>query len=281
MRDISVLQVKEVLRKAIDDLAIIYPKDVYAALHDAYEKESSAKAKAGLGMLMENAQIAAEQRIPICQDTGMMVIWLHVGQEVHFVDGNLKDAVNEAVAEGYKKNYLRYSVVDDPVFDRHNTGNNTPCILYTDIVEGDKVTFEMTTKGFGSENTSAIKMCKPAEGMYGVMEFVVDTVKKAGPNACPPMVVGVGIGGTFDYAAQLAKRALLRDIGTYNEDENYAEVEKELYKRLNDLKIGALGLHGDTSVLGVMIEKAPTHIAGMPVAVNICCHVNRHAKGEI
>lgn len=281
MRDISVKRVKEVLLDAINDLAIVYPEDVYAALAKAKESETSERSQLGLGMLLENARIAKEERIPICQDTGMTVIYLHVGQDVHFTDGSLKDAVNEAVREGFKNNYLRYSVVDDPVFDRKNTGDNTPCILYTDIVDGDKVTFEMTTKGFGSENTSAIKMCKPAEGIQGVINFVVETVKKAGPNACPPMVVGVGVGGTFDYAAYLAKRALLRDIGSSNEDPRYATVEQELLEKLNALNIGALGLHGDTSVLSVMIEKAPTHIAGMPVAVNICCHVNRHAKGEI
>ena len=281
MREISVHQVKEVLLNAINDLAIVYPQDVYEALEKAKETEKSERSQLGLGMLIQNAQIAKENRIPICQDTGMTVIYLHVGQEVHLVDGSLKEAVNDAVREGFKNNYLRYSVVDDPVFDRKNTGDNTPCILYTDIVEGDKISFEMTTKGFGSENCSAIKMCKPAEGINGVMDFVVETVKKAGPNACPPMVIGVGVGGTFDYAAYMAKRALLRDIGSRNEDRRYAEVEEELMKRLNALNIGALGLHGDTSVLSVMIEKAPTHIAGMPVAVNICCHVNRHAKGVI
>ena len=229
-------------------------------------------------MLVENAELAAGENIPICQDTGLVTVYATLGQEVHLIGGSLNEAIQQGVREGYTENFLRASVVKDPLFDRSNTKDNTPAVIYTEIADGEEVKIELTAKGFGSENMSRIAMLKPAEGLDGVKKFVIDTIRLAGPNACPPMIVGVGIGGTFDYSAVLSKRALLRPMKEYNPDERYRALEEELEKQADQLKIGAMGLHGNTTVLKVSILSAPTHIAGLPCAVNICCHACRHRE---
>lgn len=276
MREIDVHTIQEEIIKACGKMACVYSQDILDALDQA--KETDKSSQVAISMLKENARIAREENIPICQDTGMIIAYVQVGQEVHFVGGNLKEAIHAGVAEGYTKYYLRASVVDDPVFERKNTKNNTPAVIYMDIVEGDQVIVELTAKGFGSENMSRIKMCKPAEGLEGIKDFVLETISMAGPNACPPMIVGVGIGGTFDYSAYLSKRALLRGLEEYNSNPKYAELERNLTQKANELRIGPMGLHGNTTALKVNVEYYPTHIAGMPVAVNICCHACRHER---
>lgn len=258
-----------------------YPKDIQEMLEVSAIKETSKIGKETLELLLENSRIAKEEHIPICQDTGMVIVFIKIGQEVALVDGDFKEAIYEGVRKGYEEGYLRKSVVSDPLFDRINTKDNTPCIIYPEIVAGDKVEIEVGCKGFGSENMSTITMLKPAQGVAGVKEVVISAIKKAGPNACPPMVVGVGIGGTFDYAAVLAKKATLRDCSIENSDPRYAQLEKELLEEANALNIGPQGLKGDTTVFKINIEHFPTHIAGMPCAVNISCHVTRHAKEVI
>jgi len=213
----------------------------------------------------------------MCQDTGMAIFRVKVGQDIRFVGGSLEEAIQRGTAEGYCDGYLRKSVVNDPLFERVNTRDNTPAIIYYEMVDGDKLDITFAPKGFGSENMSAIKMLKPADGVDGVLDFVMQTVKNAGPNPCPPMVIGVGIGGTFEKCAQLSKFALMREVGSHNEDARYAALEKELMQCINTLHIGPAGLGGNTSALGVHIEYFPTHIAGLPVAVNICCHAYRHS----
>ncbi len=232
-----------------------------------------------LDMLIENYKIASGEEIAICQDTGLAVLYVELGQEVYIIGGNFREAVNEGVKEAYMEGYLRKSIVDDPVFARKNTGTNTPAIIYTDIVPGDKIKFMVTPKGFGSENMSALAMMKAADGPEGIKNFVVDTIRKAGPNPCPPTIVGVGIGGTADKALVIAKKALFRKIGEHHQDERYTQMEKEILEQINNLGIGPAGLGGRTTALAVNIEYTPTHIAGMPVAVNVCCHAARHAEG--
>ena len=234
-----------------------------------------------LTQLIDNNKIAADEQIPICQDTGMAVLFVEYGDKVVISDGSFEDAVEEGVRQAYTEGYLRKSVVSDPVFDRKNTKDNTPAVIHTRIVPGDKIKITAGGKGFGSENMSAIKMLTPSAGVEGVKQFVLDTVAYAGPNPCPPIVVGVGIGGTFEKAAQLAKRATLRSIEVSNSDEKYASLERELLDEINKMNIGPAGLGGKTSALGVNIETYPTHIAGLPVAVNICCHACRHKECEI
>lgn len=251
------------------------------ALKDFREKEKSPVGKNVLSQLLENNEIAAKEQIPICQDTGMAVLFVEYGDKVVIEDGSFHDAVEQGVREAYDEGYLRKSVVSDPVFDRINTKDNTPAVIHTEIVPGDKIKFLVGGKGFGSENMSAIKMLTPSYGPEGVKEFILETVKKAGPNPCPPIVVGVGIGGTFEKAAQLAKKATFRPIDTKNPDPRYAQMEEELLKRINYMGFGPAGLGGNTTALGVNIETYPTHIAGMPVAVNICCHAARHKEAEI
>jgi fumarate hydratase subunit alpha len=211
----------------------------------------------------------------------MAIVFLKIGQEVHLCGGSLNEAVNRGVERGYGENYLRASVVADPLYERKNTKTNTPAVIYTEITDGEEVEIEIMAKGFGSENKSAVKMLTPADGEKGVIDFVVETVKNAGPNACPPFVIGVGIGGTFDYCAVLSKKALLRNADEHNPDEKFAKLEEVLLNKINALNIGPMGFHGKTTALAVQIEQAPTHIAGMPVAVNVCCHVCRHAKAVI
>ena len=232
-------------------------------------------------MLVQNAQIAKEERIPICQDTGLAIVYLKIGQEVSLVGGSLYEAVNEGVRRGYTGHFLRASSVDDPIYDRVNTKDNTPAIIYTDIVDGDSVEVSVMAKGFGSENKSALKMLTPADGEQGVIDFVCETVAKAGPNACPPFVIGVGVGGTFDSCAVMAKKALLRPLSVSNSDLRYAHLEDHLLEKINGMKIGPMGFGGKTTALKVQIEYAPTHIAGLPVAVNMCCHVCRHGSEVI
>ena len=251
-------------------------KDMDKALKDATASEKSELGKKILNQLQENLKIADEEMIPICQDTGMAVIFLEVGQDVHFEGMAIEDAVNEGVRQGYTEGYLRKSVVADPIL-RENTKDNTPAIIHYSIVPGDKVTITFAPKGFGSENMSRIFMLKPADGEEGIKKSVIQAVKDAGPNACPPMVVGVGLGGSFEKAAFLAKKALTRNLDTPSEKPHIAKLEKELLEEINQLGIGPGGLGGSTTALGINIETYPTHIAGMPLAVNICCHVNRHA----
>ncbi len=278
MREISVEKIREAVEKMCGEIAFVYPKDVLQRLEKGAQREDTPRAQGALQILLKNAEIARDKHIPICQDTGMAVVWLKIGQEVHFVEGSLQEAIQEGVRQAYRNQYLRNSVVDDPLFERKNTSDNTPAVIYTEIVDGDRVEIEVAAKGFGSENMSRIQMCKPAQGRQGVVDFVLETIRLAGPNACPPMVVGVGIGGTFDYAAVLAKKALLRPLDQRHAIEEYARLEEELLERANQLNIGPLGLKGKCSVLAVNIEHFPTHIAGMPVAVNINCHVLRHDK---
>lgn len=250
--------------------------DMDKAMKEAHERETKPLAKQILGQLLENLEIAGEDMIPICQDTGMAVVFLKIGQDVHFEGGSVEEAVNEGVRQGYAEGYLRKSVVGDPLL-RVNTKDNTPAIIHYELVPGDKVEILVAPKGFGSENMSKIHMLKPADGVEGVKEAIINTVREAGPNACPPVVVGVGIGGTFEKAAILAKKALTREIGTHSELPHVRELEEELLAKINEIGLGPAGLGGDTTALAVNINTYATHIAGLPVAVNICCHVNRHA----
>lgn len=255
-------------------------KDMDKALKDATASEKSELGKKILNQLQENLKIAAEEMIPICQDTGMAVIFLEVGQDVHFEGMAIEDAVNEGVRQGYTEGYLRKSVVGDPII-RENTKDNTPAVIHYSIVPGDKVIITMAPKGFGSENMSRVFMLKPADGIEGVKNAIITAVKDAGPNACPPMVVGVGIGGTFEKCAILAKKALTRPVGEHSAIPYVRELEEEMLTKINQLGIGPGGLGGTTTALAVNINTYATHIAGLPVAVNICCHVNRHMIREV
>jgi len=278
MRIIKTEMIYHTIKEVLMNIAHEYPEDVAYALSSAKKTETKRQAVSVLSMLEENATIAKEKRIPICQDTGMVIVQMTIGQEVLLEGEDINKSIQRAVADAYQKAYLRNSVVCDPLFNRKNTGNNTPAIVYYQMVAGEQCEIEVIAKGFGSENTSRIKMCKPAEGVVGIKEFVVETVQLAGPNACPPMIVGVGIGGSFDYVAFLAKKALLRPLDSYNHLIEYETLEKELLDEINALGIGPMGLHGKTTALKVNIEWFPTHIASLPVAVNINCHVSRHQK---
>ncbi|MBU1291818.1 fumarate hydratase [bacterium] len=279
MRKIEAKRIKKKVKELFLRANYHIGEDVLTALKEAREREVSEVGCSVLDMLIENYKIASGEEIAICQDTGLAVLYVELGQEVYIIGGNFREAVNEGVKEAYMEGYLRKSIVDDPVFARKNTGTNTPAIIYTDIVPGDKIKFMVTPKGFGSENMSALAMMKPADGPEGIKNFVVDTIKKAGPNPCPPTIVGVGIGGTADKALVIAKKALFRKIGEHHQNERYAQMEKEILERINNLGIGPAGLGGRTTALAVNIEYTPTHIAGMPVAVNVCCHAARHAEG--
>lgn len=281
MQEIHVSLIRDAIITMVQEINIEYPSDIYKRIKESYEIETSKIGKETLAFLMQNADVAKEKRIAICQDTGMVIVFLKIGQDVHFVGGGLQEAIQEGVRIGYEEGYLRKSVVNDPLFHRINTNDNIPAIIYSDIVDGSEVEIELGCKGFGSENMSQIVMLKPAQGVDGIKQAVLDTVKKAGPNACPPMVVGIGIGGTFDYAAVLAKKATLRPLDIRNQTKEYADLEVALLKEINALNIGPQGLKGDTTALGINIEYAPTHIAGLPVAINISCHVTRHAKKVI
>ena len=251
--------------------------DIIEGFHQALQGEPSPLGREVLECLLENAKIASQERVPMCQDTGMAVIFVEIGQEVQVTGGGLTDALEEGVRRGYAKGYLRKSVVQDP-FERVNTGDNTPAVIHYDIVPGDLLHIVVAPKGFGSENMGAVKMCKPSEGLEGALQFVVDTVERAGGNPCPPVIVGVGAGGTMEKAALLAKKSLLRKVGQHNPEERLAKIEKDLLERINRLGIGPQGFGGRTTALAVNLEVYPTHIAGMPVAVNIGCHATRHKE---
>lgn len=273
MREIQVSAITETVARLCVSANRHLPADVQEAITRARAVEKWAPAQEILDRIRENYQIAGNHEVAICQDTGMACVFLEIGQDVHLV-GDLKEAVNEGVRQGYAQ-YLRKSVVRDPL-DRVNTGDNTPAMLYTDLVPGDQVKITVAPKGFGSENMSQIRMLKPSDGLQGVKDFILKVVEDAGPNPCPPIVVGVGVGGTFDKAAYLAKKALMRPLGTHNETPFYAQLESEMLERVNALGIGPQGFGGRTTALAVNIEYLPTHIAGLPVAVNINCHVTRH-----
>ena len=277
MREISVNTITEAVAKLCIQANCVLNDDVYCALENAKKTEKSEIGKEILCQLTENADIAKDETVPICQDTGMAVVFVEIGQEVHITGGLLTDAVNEGVRKGYTEGYLRKSVVSDP-FIRVNTNDNTPAIIHYDIVGGDKVKIIVAPKGFGSENMSKIYMLKPSAGIEGAKDAIVQAVDEAGPNPCPPMVVGVGVGGNFEMAAYLAKKALLRPIGSHSDKPHLRGMEEVLLERMNNLGIGPQGLGGVTTVLGVNVESYPTHIAGMPIAVNISCHVTRHAE---
>ena len=277
MREINVSEVTEAIRDLCIEANYYLGDDVKEALKNAKAEEPYAIAEDILDKIIINSDIAANEQLPMCQDTGMACVFLEIGQDVHLVGGLLEDAVNEGVRRGYEEGYLRKSVVKDPI-DRVNTKDNTPALIYYDIVEGDKIKITVAPKGFGSENMSRIGMLKPADGLEGVKNFIIETVKNAGPNPCPPMVVGVGIGGSFDKAAYLAKKALTRPINQRNKQEFYKNLEEELLTKINELGIGPQGFGGKTTALGLNIETYPTHIAGLPVAVNINCHATRHKE---
>ena len=278
IRKIKSQQITDAVKKLYMDMNYFIGEDILNALKKAEQNETSQTGKSVLSQLIENHKIAAEEEVPICQDTGMAVLFVEYGDKVVIEDGSFEEAVQEGVRRAYIDGYLRKSVVSDPVFDRVNTKDNTPAIIYTEIVSGDKIKILGGCKGFGSENMSAIKMLTPSASIEGVKKFILDTVKYAGPNPCPPIVVGVGIGGTFEKAAMLAKKATLRPIDTKNPDSRYAQLEDEMLEEINKMGFGPAGLGGNNTALGVNIETFPTHIAGMPVAVNICCHAARHKE---
>ena len=279
MREINVSEVTSTVAKLCMDSCYDLPEAVKAKIRVAAATEESPLGKEILNTLIENYELAQKKAVPQCQDTGLTVVFLEIGQDVHMVGGDLADAINEGVRRGYDKGYLRKSVVKDPV-RRGNTGDNTPAMIYTEIVPGENIKITVGPKGFGSENMSAIRMFKPSHGLQGIKDFIIETVETAGPNPCPPMVVGVGIGGTFDKAALLAKKALMRPLDSSNPDPFYADLEKEMLEKINELGIGPQGFGGKTTAIGLNIETMPTHIAGMPCAININCHVTRH-KTEV
>lgn len=278
MREIKAELITETVKKLCIDSNCHLSRDIKERISDMYVEETWPQAKEILGRIIENYEIADKRDQPVCQDTGVACVFLKIGQDVH-VNGDITEAVNEGVRQGYASGYLRKSVVRDPL-DRVNTGDNTPAMIYFELVSGDKIEITVAPKGFGSENMSKIAMLSPSDGLEGVKRFVLRTVEEAGPNPCPPIVVGVGIGGTFDKAAYLAKKALLRPVDRRNQEQFYAELEEELLCEINKLGIGPQGFGGKTTALAVNIEKFPTHIAGLPVAVNINCHVTRH-KTEV
>ena len=279
MREIEVSRLTEVIEKLCIEANEHLPEDVKDAIKTCRACEDGEIAKGVLDNIIENFDIADSENVPICQDTGMACVFLEIGQDVHFTGGDLNDAINEGVRRGYDKGYLRKSVVKDPV-RRGNTGDNTPAMIYTEIVPGDQVKVTVGPKGFGCEIRSQFRLFKPAAGLQGIMAVILEGVESAGPNPCPPMVVGVGIGGTFDKCALLAKKALMRPLNTENPDPYYADLEKEMLEKINKLGIGPQGFGGKTTAIGLNIETMPTHIAGMPCAVNINCHVTRH-KTEV
>ena len=275
MRELDVAAISACLERLCVRANTRLPEDVCRAIDDCAQRETWPMAREILGDIQKNARLARETGLPVCQDTGMACVFLEIGQDVHLVGGALSQAVNEGVRRGYVGGYLRASVVADPI-RRGNTGDNTPAMIYTDLVPGEQVKITLCPKGFGSENMSAIRMLKPSAGLAGVEDFILETVEAAGPNPCPPMVIGVGIGGTFDKAALLAKKALLRPLDQRNPDPYYGALEEALLAKVNALGIGPQGFGGRTTALGLNIEVLPTHIAGMPCAVNISCHVTRH-----
>lgn len=275
IRTVQTEIITETIKKMCIEANYSLSSDMVKAMRKAEEKEESVLGKQILAQLQDNLEIAASDMIPICQDTGMAVVFLEVGQDVHFEGGSFEDAVNEGVRRGYTEGFLRKSVVGDPIL-RENTKDNTPAVIHTRIVEGDRVKITVAPKGFGSENMSRVFMLKPAEGLEGVKNAILTAVKDAGPNACPPLVVGVGIGGTFEKCALMAKKALTREVGKHSDIPYVRKLEEEMLEKINCLGIGPGGLDGTVTALAVNVNTYPTHIAGLPVAVNICCHVNRH-----
>ena len=280
MREVNVSIITDNIKEMCIEANHFLTDDMKNVFENAVKNEESALGKQVLGQLEENLKIAGEDMIPICQDTGMAVVFINVGQDVHLTGGDITDAINEGVRKGYVDGYLRKSVVKDPIY-RENTKDNTPAVIHFNIVPGDKIDITVAPKGFGSENMSRVFMLKPADGIEGVKEAILTAVKDAGPNACPPMVVGVGIGGTFEKCAYLAKKALTRDLNEESPVEYVRDLEKEMLEKINKLGIGPGGLGGTQTALAINIETYPTHIAGLPVAVNICCHVNRHSHRVI
>lgn len=280
MREVNVDKVSENVKEMCIEANHFLTDDMKKVFKNAVVSEKSPLGKQVLNQLNENLDIAANDMIPICQDTGMAVVFINVGQDVHFTGGNITDAINEGVRQGYVEGFLRKSVVNDPII-RENTKDNTPAVIHYNIVPGDKVDITVAPKGFGSENMSRVFMLKPADGIEGVKDAILTAVKDAGPNACPPMVIGVGIGGTFEKCALLAKKALTRNVEEESPVPYVRELEKEMLEKINKLGIGPGGLGGTQTALAINIETYPTHIAGLPVAVNMCCHVNRHAHRQI
>ena len=280
MRSVHVSEITKNIKEMCIEANHFLSKDMSIAMTNAIQTEQSPLGKKILNQLQENLQIAGEDMIPICQDTGMAVVFLEVGQDVHLEGGSVEDAVNEGVRQGYIEGYLRKSVVKDPII-RENTKDNTPAVIHYSIAPGEKVRIKVAPKGFGSENMSRVFMLKPADGIEGVKNAVLTAVKDAGPNACPPLVVGVGVGGTFEKCALMAKEALTREVGTHSEIEWVKDLEEEILQKINNLGIGPGGLGGTTTALAVNVNTYPTHIAGLPVAINICCHVNRHIIREV
>lgn len=276
MRTIQTTQISEAVKQLCIETNLTLSPDMRKRLSEAQEQESSPTGKRILAQLQENLSIAQAEQIPICQDTGMAIVFVRLGQEVHIEGGLLTDAINEGVRQGYESGYLRKSIVGDPLL-RVNTGDNTPAVLHLELTAGDALSITLAPKGFGSENMSRIVMCKPADGVEGVKTAVLETVRSAGPNACPPIVVGVGIGGSFEKCALLAKQALTRNLEIGSPLPHIRKLEQELLSEINQIGLGPAGLGGTVTALGVNIETYPTHIAGLPVAINICCHVNRHA----
>lgn len=281
MREINVAEVTDVVAKLCMESCYYLPEGVKEKIRAAMQTEESPLGKEILNTLIENFELAQKKSVPLCQDTGLTVVFLEIGQEVHFVGGDLYSAIHAGVAKGYTDGYLRKSSVGDPVFERKNSGDNTPAIIHTSIVPGEKVKMIVCPKGCGSENMGALKMLKPADGVEGIKKFVVDTVRAAGPNPCPPITVGVGIGGNMEKAALLAKYSLTRNIGEHNPNPQYAELEKELLELVNKTGVGPSGLGGTTTALAVNVEYTHTHIGGMPCAVNLNCHQARRAEAEI
>lgn len=280
MRNVHVSEITRNIKEMCIEANHFLSEDMSAAMKNAVQTEESPLGKQILNQLQENLQIAGEDMIPICQDTGMAVVFLEIGQNVHLEGGSVEDAVNEGVRQGYVEGYLRKSVVKDPII-RENTKDNTPAVIHYSIAPGEKVRIKVAPKGFGSENMSRVFMLKPADGIEGVKNAVLTAVKDAGPNACPPLVVGVGVGGTFEKCALMAKEALTREVGTHSEIEWVKDLEEEVLQKINNLGIGPGGLGGTTTALAVNVNTYPTHIAGLPVAINICCHVNRHIIREV
>lgn len=279
MREVNATEITAAVRRLCIESCCYLPEDVQERICESCKLEKWPLAKNILDVIKENYEVSIEQTVPICQDTGVACVFVDIGQDVH-INGNLEDAINEGVRQGYKDGYLRNSVVRDPL-DRVNTNDNTPAMIYYNIVSGDKIDITVTPKGFGSENVSQLKMLKPSDGLQGVKDFIIKSVEDAGPNPCPPIVVGVGIGGTFDKAAYLAKKALLRSTDERNANPFYAELEEEMLEKINKLGIGPQGVGGRTTALCVNIETLPTHIAGLPIAVNINCHATRHKHASI
>ena len=280
MREINVSTITENIKEMCIQVNYELSEDMKCVFEKAKASEASPLGKKILGQLQKNMEIAKSDLIPICQDTGMAVIFLEIGQEVHFVGGNLEEAVNEGVRQGYIEGFLRKSVVGDPI-ERVNTKDNTPAVIHYSIVPGENVKITLAPKGFGSENMSRVFMLKPAQGIEGVKDAILTAVKDAGPNACPPMVVGVGVGGTFEKAAIMAKQALTRPVGVHNDIDWVSDLEEEMLEKINSLGIGPGGLGGTNTAFAVNVNTYPTHIAGLPVAINICCHVNRHIVREV